>query len=70
METTSRNPQIAALNSAGFVHPSQMTEAQRRESNASLHERFARAAERAGGISATRDAPVARAMAKRLREQS
>lgn len=51
-----------------IVTPSQMTPEQRREATALVHDRMARAMERAGGISAKRDAPVARAAAKQLRE--
>lgn len=52
-----------------MTHPSQMTAEQRRDNIATMHERAARAMERAGGISARRDAPVARTAAKRIREQ-
>jgi predicted Fe-S protein YdhL (DUF1289 family) len=50
-----------------FTHPSQMTDEQRKANMAALHERMAKAAERAGGISAKRDAPVAREFARKLR---
>jgi hypothetical protein len=52
---------------SNYMHPSQMKPEQRREANAALQDRMARAMERAGGISAKRDAPVARAAAKRIR---
>ncbi len=53
-----------------MTHPSQLTDAHRRENTAALHDRMASAMQRAGGISAKRDAPVARAAAKKLRETS
>lgn len=48
-------------------HPATLTEGERTENLAALHDRFARAMDRAGGVSADRDAPVARATAARLR---
>jgi hypothetical protein len=55
------------LGMSNYMHPSQMKPEQRREANAALQDRMARAMERAGGLSAKRDAPVARAAAKRIR---
>jgi hypothetical protein len=51
-----------------FTHPLDLTPEQRKANMAAMHERFARAAEKAGGISAKRDAPVAREYARKLRE--
>lgn len=50
-----------------FVHPSQLSDEQRNANMATLHERAARAMEKTGGISAKRDAPAARELARKLR---
>jgi hypothetical protein len=51
-----------------MTHPSRLTDAQRRENTAAVHDRMASAMLRAGGISAKRDAPVAQAAARKLRQ--
>lgn len=55
---------------SGYVSPLSLSPKQRRANLAAMHERAARAMDRAGGISAKRDAPVAREAARKLRAAS